>query len=205
MLMELSSNGYFGIFGCTPSDTNTCAFVKIVFRLKYYHRPLAPDAVAVNGRAPYFKVEMWSDRYQPETDPQVEYDFVLPRILSGGEATDIITAGIWHHIAFTRDVGEQSISLYVDGQRYGRLFDSEIVTPLDLTIEDDYRLAFGGQGYGRGGPLYQQNEPGVEVPGSTTWGDDTLNGYMDDIRITRGIVYRNASFDVPTEAHPLTP
>ena len=137
---------------------------------------------------------MWTDREDPTTPPQVEYQFVLPRILSNGEVTDVINTGIWHHIAFTRDVGEESISLYVDGQRYGRLFGNAIAESLDPTVESDYTLAFGGKGWGSG-----RDE---DFLGDFTRGDQTLNGYMDDIRITRGIVYRGSSFDVPTEAHP---
>lgn len=194
LLSEIVSNFIFSIFGC-DGGPEECGWRKNIFRFTYYHRPLAPDATQVNGRAPYFKVQMWSDKLQPSTDPQVEYEFVLPRILNNGEVTDIISTGIWHHIALTRDVGEQSISLYIDGQRYGRLFDSEIAEPLDLTVEPDYTLAFGGMGAGLG-----RNE---EIPGeNTTRYDETFNGYMDDIRITRGIVYRGSTYDVPTEAHP---
>ena len=89
LLTEVVSNTIFSRLGCT-GDVIACGFKKIVLEIKYYHRPLAPDATQVNGRAPYFEVRMWTDREDPTTPPQVEYQFVLPRILSNGEVTDVI-------------------------------------------------------------------------------------------------------------------
>lgn len=190
LLAEVSSNSTWQYGG---SGNNILVYIKYAFKLYYFHRPLAPDATAVNGRAPYFGLSMWNDFATVNTEPQIDYQFVLPRVLAGGETTDILTAGIWHHIALTRDVGEQSVSLYIDGQRYGRLFDSNIAESLDTDVEADYRMSLGGVSWG------------ASSSAISSFGDETLNGFMDDIRITRGIVYRGSTYDVPTEAHPLTP
>lgn len=154
----------------------------------------------------YFDVQIWTNDRARNTPPQFQYDFELPRITLGNDRTDIITKDVWSHVAFTKDVERGAFSVYVDGSRYGQVFDSVLSQPMDA-LGDDYLVALGG--WARASATqFEFDDDQVSVLAQGPVGEEdhaSLNGYMDDIRITRGISYRESSYDVPAAPHPLTP
>ena len=84
------------------------------------------------------------------------------------------TANVWHHIAFTR--AGSSNKLFVDGTQVG-------TTATDST---NFSTAYS---VGIGAPL-----------DSTYTASYALNGYIDDLRITKGVARYTAAFTSPTAA-----
>lgn len=195
-ILEIQGTQFRVAANCPGPDP--CYHLPSVLTIDYYSDILG----GVESTAlPRFLVKYWTNAaFQEEVSPPaVEYEFQLPRFDVAGELEDVIQPGLFNHFAFTRDAGEQALSIYVNGQRYGQFFDSSIAESMDL-LDGSYRIGFGGNASAGSG---EQDSTGLTF--ADRIGDNTLNGFMDDIRILRGVRYRGANYDVPTEAHPLTP
>ena len=88
-------------------------------------------------------------------------------------STTRITTGTWYHIALARS--GSTVRLFVDGTSVG---SNTFTTSLTSTL-----------------PLY------VGVQGSTS--NNYFNGYMDDIRITKGVARYTTTFTPPTQSLPI--
>jgi hypothetical protein len=187
---------------CFPGDGITPYGDHYPTNLKIdYHPNLAP----YNTDLAYFDVKIWSDNRHMDVPPQFEQKFELPRVVdpqSGERIEETIERNQWHHLAFTKDMERQAFTIYVDGVRQGEAFDPSLGLPMD-SLRDDYLVALGG--WSRATPekfghsiILTPNPVEKEHHAS-------LNGYMDDIRITRGITYRGPSFTLPVTPHLLTP
>jgi hypothetical protein len=84
------------------------------------------------------------------------------------------TANVWYHIAFTRSSG--TARAFVDGTQIGSsLSNGTTYTPTGgMTI------------------------------GSSSSGDRNFKGYIDDVRITKGLARYTENFTAPTSAFPNT-
>jgi hypothetical protein len=87
-----------------------------------------------------------------------------------------ITAGSWYHIALTRS--GSSTKLFVNGTQSGSTYTS--ATAL----------------------LCGVNRPAIGSSG-TSLGAYPLNGYVDDLRVTKGYARYTANFTPPTSAFPI--
>src|SRR4029077_16912992 len=94
-----------------------------------------------------------------------------------GSAGSVLTANIWYHIAVDKDAGGK-IRLYRNGVMVAS------VTPTDSSMA-----------------LINQN---LHI--GCVSGNNGLNGYLDEIRITKGVCRYGADggFVVPTRAYPRT-
>jgi hypothetical protein len=98
---------------------------------------------------------------------------------SGGTMLDYnvgsgtISDSAWHHIAVTRS--GSSLRIFIDGTQTGTTNTTLGTASIDNAIAD-YRV------------------------GSTTDNDLYFNGYIDDLRVTRGVARYVANFSVPTTA-----
>jgi hypothetical protein len=110
-------------------------------------------------------------------------------ILSGGSiryytaGADRITGstlstGQWYHIAISRSSG--STRMFINGTQSGSTYTD-------------------ANNYGATAPL----GIGTYWNGSSPVTTDTLNGYIDDVRITNGIARYTANFTAPTQAFPV--
>ncbi len=151
----------------------------------------------------YFRVKIWNDDREKDTPPQFEHEFELPRVVNsqtGERVQETINRNQWHHIAFTKDSEREAFTLYIDGVRRGQAFDSSLAQPMDA-LGDDYFVALGG--WARADKTnfeFDGNQIQVLDEGPLDEEEHaSLNGYMDDIRITRGIVYRGPNYVVPTK------
>jgi len=88
-----------------------------------------------------------------------------------------VPTGVWKHMALTRFGG--TVTLYLDG------IGTVMTTSLNTTAlyDGNYTHAIGGQG------------PGL---------DRTLNGYIDELRVTKGVARYTANFTPPAQAFPST-
>ena len=86
--------------------------------------------------------------------------------------SDSIPSGVWSHIAITKELS--GISAYLDGVLMGRI---------DTTAT-----------------LYNNVQP--LVIGGQDGTSRTLLGYLDEVRLTTGVLRYSGDFDVPTEAFP---
>lgn len=85
--------------------------------------------------------------------------------------TTTVTTGTWHHIAFTKQGSE--LRLFLDGN-----------------LEASYTMA--------GAPSTQRTNPlGFQI--GAEWNYYRFDGYIDDVRITKGVARYTASFTPPTE------
>ena len=89
-----------------------------------------------------------------------------------------ITTGEWHHIAAVRSSG--SLSLYLDGQQLG---SSNSFTS-NITRNNSYGLSIGAYTLSNGSS------------------SDYFNGYLDDLRITKGVPRYLESFVSPISSFP---
>lgn len=87
----------------------------------------------------------------------------------------VLTSGVYHHIALTREMPSGVFRIFVDGIKGAE------------TSADASTLHNGGA------PLYLGNYYG---------GDGPLNGYIDDFRFTVGVPRYTANFTPPTAAFP---
>jgi hypothetical protein len=87
-----------------------------------------------------------------------------------------LNTGQWYHIALARASG--STKLFVNGTQTGSTYTDN-------------------NNYGTSNPL------GVGDYGSPLSGTSTLNGYIDDLRITKGYARYTSNFTAPTSAFPL--
>lgn len=87
-------------------------------------------------------------------------------------STATITANTWNHIAMTRT--SSGINVYVNGISNGT--PTAIIGTPDHHTSDNFRI----------GRLYNR----------------TVNAYIDDVRITRGVARYSGNFSVPTAAFP---
>lgn len=100
--------------------------------------------------------------------------------LRGGESaffgTSALSAGIWYHFALTRD-GSNGIRLFLNGVQQGSTVTNS--NPIDF--------------HGTGARI-----------GSNGWdgGNSFFNGWIDDLRITKGVARYTADFTAPTAAFP---
>lgn len=100
---------------------------------------------------------------------------------SGGTVLDYnvgsgtISDSAWHHVAATRN--GSSLRIFVDGTQVGTTNTTLGTAAIDNAIAD-YRV------------------------GSTTDGALNFNGYIDDLRITKGYARYTANFTPPTTAFP---
>ena len=86
-----------------------------------------------------------------------------------------ITTGTWYHVALSRS--GSSNKLFINGTQSGSTF-----TSTTALLCDNNRPAIGSAG--------------------TTLGASPFNGYIDDLRITKGYARYTSNFSVPTEAFP---
>jgi hypothetical protein len=100
---------------------------------------------------------------------------------SGGSYVDYnvgsgtISDSAWHHVAVTRS--GSSLRIFIDGTQTGTTNTTLGTASIDNAIAD-YRV------------------------GSTTDGALNFNGYIDDLRITKGVARYTSSFTAPTAAFP---
>jgi hypothetical protein len=139
-----------------------------------------------------FTIEMWL-RLNSVTGTQVFYDQrplaggVYPTLYMSGSTLFYYTNGAnritgatlatgqWYHIAVSRS--GTSTRLFVDGTQSGSTY-----TDTNVYLNAALRPFIGGDG--------------------TNLGTNGLNGYIDDLRITRGFARYTANFNVPTVAFP---
>lgn len=169
-----------------------------------FHPNLEPNTALA-----YFNVKIWTNDRIINTEPQFEQKFELPRVVdnnTGERVEETIYRNQWHHLAFTKDMERQAFTLYVDGQRIGESFDSSLGLPMD-SLGDDYLVALGGWVRSNAVLFEFDNDQTIILTPNPDQQEHhaSLNGYMDDIRITRGISYRGSSFALPVTPHPLTP
>ncbi|MDD2871896.1 MAG: prepilin-type N-terminal cleavage/methylation domain-containing protein [Candidatus Gracilibacteria bacterium] len=88
---------------------------------------------------------------------------------------DDITMGIWHHFALTRSEG--NIYLFLDGQLTGTVFKSIDYNNSTLMIGSSYPVDY-------------------------YWDYYKFTGYIDELRITKGVARYTTGFTVPSEAFP---
>ena len=98
-------------------------------------------------------------------------------IITKNTATPI-TTGEWHHIAAVRSSG--SLSLYLDGQQLG---SSDSFTS-NITRNNSYGLSVGAYTLSNGSS------------------SDYFNGYLDDLRITKGVARYLENFVSPISSFP---
>lgn len=100
--------------------------------------------------------------------------FVNATIIIQDASTTRITTGTWYHIALARS--GSTVRLFVDGTSVGsNTFTTSLTSTLPLNI-------------------------GVQGSTNTNY----FNGYMDDIRITKGVARYTTTFTPPTESLPVT-
>lgn len=89
------------------------------------------------------------------------------------------STGVWYHVAWVRYNG--TVSVYRDGTSIGSVADSTSLT------DGQYGITVGGNfdTAGTQGTIY-----------------NPLNGYIDDLRITKGVARYTANFTAPTAAFP---
>lgn len=111
----------------------------------------------------------------------IDTDYRVKVNLSGDaydiSGTTVLQANIWYHVALSGASG--GIRLFVNGVQEGSTFTGSVA--LDSTAA----LTIGG--LFTGGVLYY-----------------AMNGYIDDLRITRGVSRYSSNFTPPTDAHPTT-
>jgi hypothetical protein len=98
-------------------------------------------------------------------------------IITKNTATPI-TTGEWHHVAAVRSSG--SLSLYLDGQQIG----SSSSFTSNITRNNSYGLSIGAYTLSNGSS------------------SDYFNGYLDDLRITKGVARYSESFVSPISSFP---
>jgi len=91
--------------------------------------------------------------------------------------SNVFSTGTWYHIAYTYD-GISNYNLYINGILNASLVSTTSI--FDATPTVPKTIVVGGDGY---------------PPDSAG-----LNGYLDEIRITKGIVRYTSNFSVPTTA-----
>lgn len=101
------------------------------------------------------------------------------RLRLPSDAAALGAAGAWHHYAFCHDARAGAIAHYVDGRRQG--------TPQRAALK---RLPVGTEDY-------------LSVGRDGAWGRP-LPGLLDELRISRGVVY-SADFATPGSFAPATP
>jgi hypothetical protein len=89
-----------------------------------------------------------------------------------------ITTGEWHHVAAVRSSG--SLSLYLDGQQIG----SSSSFTSNITRNNTYGLSIGAYTLSNGSS------------------SDYFDGYLDDLRITKGVARYSESFVSPISSFP---
>ncbi|MHB2169957.1 LamG-like jellyroll fold domain-containing protein [Alsobacter sp. R-9] len=87
------------------------------------------------------------------------------------------SAGTWYHVAFSRSSG--TLRVFIDGILLGKGSFTD-----DLTVVQNYNFTVGDMG--------------------TYWNNASLNAYLDELRITKGVARytSDSSFSVPTDAYP---
>ena len=100
--------------------------------------------------------------------------------------TDPFTTDTWYHIAVTHTASTGSTSLYIDGtlqntETYG--------SPIGIDTTDQSRMALGCEI--------------STVDGSFT-GNERLDGWMDNVRVSASVLYSGASFTPPTQLYDRT-
>jgi hypothetical protein len=114
--------------------------------------------------------------------PQIFCDpsnFLVYGISSTGQkitSTSAVSSGAWHHIAVCRS--GSSTKLFIDGTQSGSTY-----TGSDNLLVGANRPIIGQFGFSTGNP-------------------NGFNGYLDDIRITKGVARYTTSFTPPTSAFP---
>lgn len=94
-------------------------------------------------------------------------------ILIGSVSASVVNINTWYHVAVSRAAG--STRLFVNGVQSGSTYvDSN--------------------NYGASAPL----GIGTYYAAGSPWTTQTLNGYMQDLRITRGVARYTANFTPPT-------
>jgi hypothetical protein len=92
-------------------------------------------------------------------------------------ATTTVTTGTWHHVACTRDASN-NVRVWLDGVQDGTAVSSAAFT-------ESLAGTAGIGGYWNG-----------------TTVSEALNGWMDDVRITKGVCRYTGTFTPPTAAFP---
>jgi hypothetical protein len=94
------------------------------------------------------------------------------------ETTSAITNNVWHHIAITRD-GSNNLKVFIDGVAGATGSTSRNISGASL--------------------LYIGSDNTSAILAS---GNYYYNGYIDDLRITKGVARYTANFTPPTAAFP---
>jgi hypothetical protein len=112
-----------------------------------------------------------------ETTGQINIAFYTgSTTITINSATAIITTGSWIHVALSKD-GSGNYKIFVNGTQSGTT-----VTNTSSINSPTIPMTIGAQ---------------------NTSGSVSLNGYIDDLRITRGLARYTANFTAPTAAFPL--
>jgi len=112
-----------------------------------------------------------------ETTGQINIAFYTgSTTITINSATSIITTGSWIHVALSKD-GSGNYKIFVNGTQSGTT-----VTNTSSINSPTIPMTIGAQ---------------------NTSGGVSLNGYIDDLRITRGLARYTANFTAPTAAFPV--
>jgi hypothetical protein len=101
-----------------------------------------------------------------------------------------VSTGAWHHVAVSRS--GSSLRIFFNGTQVGATATS--------TLSYD-RVAVGGSQDLHIGRLLTGDSTQTPVPG-TSYYESFINGYIDDLRITKGVSRYNAAFTPPTAPFP---
>jgi len=102
---------------------------------------------------------------------------VIKYLVSGADRItgSTLSTGQWYHIALARSSG--STKLFINGTQSGSTYSDSTVY-----VNSSGRPLIGGDG--------------------NTLGQNLLNGYMQDLRVTKGVARYTANFTAPTAAFP---
>lgn len=118
---------------------------------------------------------LWTTRHNGSvsTYAYINGSSILTSVSGWGSASGVLTAGAWHHLAFTRD-GSNNLRMFVDGV----VVDTSTGGPTH-TGDVSWRLGF-----------------------DAATVNQSFNGYMDDFRLTVGAARYTAGFTPPAAAFP---
>jgi hypothetical protein len=142
-------------------------------------RPDLAPAIISNDTTGAYPTNYWAlhDRHHQDGSSGTKFSFWAGNINGSGApilvSTTSVSNGVWYYIAVTRS--GSTFRLFVNGTL-------EASTTSSASIDNNIakRLSIGRSGYG----------------------DSGLNGYVDDLRITKGYARYTATFTPPTAAFP---
>jgi hypothetical protein len=154
---------------------------------------LVPDGPNLDFGTGAFTVEAWvnfssvsgtrciASNYLNSTSGwSIELSGGVIKVALSGDSYDItgtttISTGTWYHVALSGTPTSPGIKLFINGTQEGSTYTGSV--SLDTTSP-------------------------INIGRLGTLGGDELNGYIDDLRITKGIARYTANFTAPTAALP---